>query len=423
MDDILVTIGCVTYNQKDYIRDALDGFLKQKTNFKFEIFVYDDASTDGTSDILMEYAERYPELFRIYISDHNRWRDVDRRRFLHELRCKNWRGKYVALCEGDDYWIDEHKLQIQADYMEAHPECSMYIHNCCKLNCEDNVLSSEDIFPIEGEKDIPAEQLIREKNGHPPTASYFYRKELMFKDFFFFNASVGDYPLVLCAAAHGTVHYSSRKMSVYRWKARGSYTTKIMTNLEFFFFFSIGVIDFLVKYNEYTKKRYEQTVIDRINEFAGGFAEMFRSQNIELAEEYKKMKESGYYLDDTCIELLPKMEAFLLNVTSNYLSESIKKFIQNYKNIIIMGTGKYSQILTEQLEYNRIPFHGYAVSSLDTDRKMFNGKKIWNLKDIPYSKEDTGVLVGILVKDKEDIINSLNQADIKNFCLPFEFIL
>ena len=79
--DVGVSIFCLTYNHVDYIQDTLEGFIKQKTNYRYNVFVYDDASTDGTSQILLEYQNKYPELFRVYISEYNRFKDRNMKKF------------------------------------------------------------------------------------------------------------------------------------------------------------------------------------------------------------------------------------------------------------------------------------------------------------------------------------------------------
>lgn len=119
--DILVSVNCITYNHAAYIRKCLDGFLMQKTTFRYEVLVHDDASTDGTADIIREYADRYPDIILPYYQTENQYSRgkgfvggaINRRRA---------RGKYIASCEGDDYWTDPMKLQKQVEYMEEHPD-------------------------------------------------------------------------------------------------------------------------------------------------------------------------------------------------------------------------------------------------------------------------------------------------------------
>jgi len=103
--DPLVSICCLTYNHAPYIRDAIEGFLMQKTNFPVEILIHDDASTDGTADIIREYETRYPDIIKpIYQTENQYSKGV---KISWEYQFSRARGKYIALCEGDDYWTDK----------------------------------------------------------------------------------------------------------------------------------------------------------------------------------------------------------------------------------------------------------------------------------------------------------------------------
>lgn len=126
-DDILVSIYCITYNHKDFIRKSLDGLVNQKTNFKYEIIIYDDCSTDGTREIVKEYIDKYPDLFCPILPEENRAKNEGFYKINMEMYSK-CRGKYIAYCEGDDFWTDENKLQIQVDFMEQHPDFSGCFH-------------------------------------------------------------------------------------------------------------------------------------------------------------------------------------------------------------------------------------------------------------------------------------------------------
>jgi glycosyltransferase involved in cell wall biosynthesis len=119
----LVSINCLVYNHAPFLREAFEGFLKQKTNFKFEIIIHDDASNDGSREIIDYYTDKYPDIFFPLIQRDNKYsqgiRGISER--YNFPRC---RGKYIAMCEGDDYWIDENKLQKQFDFMETNNEYS-----------------------------------------------------------------------------------------------------------------------------------------------------------------------------------------------------------------------------------------------------------------------------------------------------------
>ena len=123
----LVSVCCVTYNHVGFIRDAIDSFLMQKTDFNYEICLGEDASNDGTRGICVEYAKKYPDKIRLFLRSRDDVIKINgtatgRYNFIETL--KECKGKYIALCEGDDYWTDPYKLQKQVDFLEANSEYS-----------------------------------------------------------------------------------------------------------------------------------------------------------------------------------------------------------------------------------------------------------------------------------------------------------
>ena len=130
----LVAIRCITYNHGSYIRDALDGFVMQQTDFSFVAIVHDDASTDNTAAIIREYASRYPDIILPIYETENQYskHDGSLRRIMNNA-CAATGAKYIALCEGDDYWTDPLKLQKQVDFLESHPDYSLCFHNANAL--------------------------------------------------------------------------------------------------------------------------------------------------------------------------------------------------------------------------------------------------------------------------------------------------
>lgn len=120
---LMVSIKCITYNHEPYIRQCLEGFVMQKTNFRFEAVVHDDASTDGTADIIREYAEKYPDIIKPIYETENQYSKKDGS--LGRIMDAACTGKYIAVCEGDDYWTDPLKLQKQVDILESNPEVGL----------------------------------------------------------------------------------------------------------------------------------------------------------------------------------------------------------------------------------------------------------------------------------------------------------
>lgn len=221
-ENVLVTIQCTAFNHEPYIRQCLEGFVMQKTNFRFEAIVHDDASTDGTAAIIREYAERYPEIIKPIIQTENQYSKHDES--ISRIMNTYTHGKYIALCEGDDYWIDPLKLQKQVDFLENHSEYVLshtvfdfYYQGRnsfkrCVNNCASN-LSNKDIM-----------QAILDYNTYRiQTNTVLFRfetyKEICSVDPFLYQSGyflMGDTQLWVGLLQKGNIHYLNDCTSVYR---------------------------------------------------------------------------------------------------------------------------------------------------------------------------------------------------------------
>lgn len=125
---VKLSVCCTTYNHEQYIRDAINGFLIQETDFPFEVIIHDDASTDGTAEVIREFAGQYPRIIRTIVQSENQYAKgglINPRFVFPEAK-----GEYLALCEGDDYWIDPSKLQKQVDFLESNPDYVITFTDC-----------------------------------------------------------------------------------------------------------------------------------------------------------------------------------------------------------------------------------------------------------------------------------------------------
>lgn len=213
----LVSIQCTVFNQKDHIKKCLDGFVMQKTNFKFEVIVYDDCSTDGTRDIIEEYSNRYPETIKTIFPEHNIAKSEGFYK-INQLVYNQMNGKYIAFCEGDDYWTDENKLQIQVDYLENHPE----LVGCFHKSVRKNIVNPEvkDIyFPqavLKNVKEVYTNKDIQKKY-FIETCSVMYRFDKYKEDFISTYPQKivnGDTYMLNYFSLHGNIGYIDRLMSV-----------------------------------------------------------------------------------------------------------------------------------------------------------------------------------------------------------------
>ena len=217
---ILVSINCITYNQVDYIRQCLEGFLMQKTNFDYEVLIHDDASTDGTDDIIREYAQKYPAIIKPIFEKENQYsKGIPISATYNYPRVK---GKYVAVCEGDDYWTDPYKLQKQVDYMESHPECVIVHTGFYYLRKDKIVLAQrerENVNKISDSKILF--NILNGNNYRIQTCTALYRFSAYLEVFPRLERIrklflMGDTPLWVNLLQCGTIHYIDSPTSVYR---------------------------------------------------------------------------------------------------------------------------------------------------------------------------------------------------------------
>lgn len=210
---VLVSISCITYNHSAYIREAIDGFLMQKTNFKFEVLIHDDASTDGTSDIIREYEKKYPDIIKPIYQTENQYSKGDGT--VGRIQRNRAKGKYYALCEGDDYWTDPCKLQKQVDFLEANPEYVFTFHDCETLE-QNTGIKHLRVGNRKIDEVVDLESVIVQNNI--PTASIIYRNIIDWTSIpkMFSTMRKGDYVLVVLLAEKGLGKYLPGAMSVYR---------------------------------------------------------------------------------------------------------------------------------------------------------------------------------------------------------------
>jgi glycosyltransferase involved in cell wall biosynthesis len=215
----LVSISCITYNHKNYIRECLDGFLMQKTTFPFEIIIHDDCSTDGTREIIEEYAAKYPDIIFPMFQTENQYSKGVRSMMVrfNFTRCK---GKYIALCEGDDYWTDSFKLQKQVDFLEKNSDFSICFHN---LKVYNEIDATTDKVACKNQKSVLDIIDLATRGNFIHTPSVVFKMPEDGLPSWFINLPIGDYPLHLFNAQFGKIKYIDEVMGVYRIHAGGTW--------------------------------------------------------------------------------------------------------------------------------------------------------------------------------------------------------
>ncbi len=259
--NVEVSIICDTYNHESTIRDALEGFFCQKTNFAFEILIHDDASTDHTVDIIKEYEEKYPGIIRPIYQEVNQYKKSPGVMWGYQL--PRVRGKYIAMCEGDDYWTDDHKLQKQYDILESHPELDMCTHAVSGVNAK----TGEEIWvlgPKGKEGVIPLRDVIDGGGEFVGTCSLFYRTSVFDNDYKFCKNRLYDYIQQILGSLRGGMYYIPEVMGVYRYGDSGSWTVQVLQDRELFVRTYSTLNKMLEELDEDTKGQFHDMIHEKL---------------------------------------------------------------------------------------------------------------------------------------------------------------
>lgn len=263
----LVSIQCLVYNHEPYLRQCLNGFIMQQTNFPFVAVVHDDASTDHSADIIREYAEKYPDIIKPIYETENQYskHDGSLTRIVNEA-CM---GKYVALCEGDDFWTNPHKLQLQYDAMESHPECTICLSKVTFADRNGNSLGTTIPFGSMVKEGIVNVETLTHTEFYFGkwcfhTSSFFIRHDMFpvrdrlqsneLKDF-----PYGDMPLLLSCLISGPGYFVDQITGYYRTDS-GGYNSSLKKNKEKLINNTLRVIKGLQALNKLTYFKYKKDI-------------------------------------------------------------------------------------------------------------------------------------------------------------------
>ncbi|NMA49405.1 MAG: glycosyltransferase [Tissierellia bacterium] len=322
MDEVLVSINCITYNHEKYIADALEGFLMQKTNFKYEILLHDDASTDKTAEIIRRYHARYPHLIKPMYQKENQYSKGLRVSLINVARAI---GKYIADCEGDDYWIDPYKLQKQFDYMESNPECSMCFHDAILVDNDKTYLG-----PFPGHYNRTTEVKDIKELIFIPTASRVYRKHFLDVQNipeWYYKSPYGDFASMLICSNHGYIYYINENMSAYRTNVPGSilYNARLRSkkNPEIRIDRLNSRINELLSYNEWSNFKNDSFVKEMI------LSEEFKKYSLE--RNFRQISSKKY----KSIRQKMKFSIVLKIYTRCFIPRKVYQLLRKLKSAII----------------------------------------------------------------------------------------
>lgn len=312
-----VIIKCYAYNQEKYIRQTLDGFVMQKTNFSFVAIIHDDASPDNTAKIIAEYAAKYPEIIKPLYEIENQYSKKDGSLFrIMENAAAQYNAQYTAYCEGDDYWIDPYKLQKQVDFLESHPDYGM-----CYTKIKRFVQKSNRFIDEWGGPNESFEELIKENTI--PTLSVLIRNDIYkayINDIQPQNKGwlMGDYPMWLYCAIKSKIKFQNISSGVYRiLQESASHTSDISKQLKYCN--SVRLIQ------TFYANKYDSSLIKKI--YYNSLLEMYRYYLLENDKEIHKECVNLIYSEETISHYIKWVLTQIIK--SNLIGKIFKYYLNN----------------------------------------------------------------------------------------------
>lgn len=215
-----VSVCMITYNQEKFLSQAIESVLEQKTNFDYELVIGEDCSIDKTREIIIKYQKKYPDRIKLLLREKNLGMVKN---FLDTF--KSCQGEYIAMLEGDDFWVCRDKLQNQVDFLESHPECSVCFHTV-QAFYEDRFRWSYFVPQKEMEKDLYLLHDLLQCN-FIANCSVMYRNCLQGKiPHWFYFSKIGDWPLHVLHAEFGDIGYIRKVMAKYRIHRHSNFSSR-----------------------------------------------------------------------------------------------------------------------------------------------------------------------------------------------------
>lgn len=406
MSEIAVSVVCHTYNQRDYIRDALEGFLMQKTSFIYEILIHDDASTDGTREFLKEYQQRYPEKIRLILESENQYsKGID---IAKDIILPRARGKYTAFCEGDDYWIYNRKLQEQYELMESDPNIALCYHNALKYEEQKDTLRLSVNNHSSGY--IEDRDIICASKGWYPTASILARTDFL-KERPDFKGATRDVIWRTYMACRGKLYFLNRAWSVYRECAKGSWNEKYCNDKKVAAEYIVKTVDYFTKFDIYSKGRFSEYLhvvymasITRF--FSINYPNGYRVEQLE--KELTELKQLSFHRVDHVLDMFH--DQYIIHCNDYYevtVSNKIKRLYHDGEKIYIYGAGAEAIKAIVSLTEHDIQISGLIVSAKKEEKSALLGIPIYSIKEIDFNS--CVFIWPCLINGRKDVLNDLKQ--------------
>lgn len=401
MNDIKVSICCLTYNHINYIEDALKGFLMQKTNFKYEVLIHDDASTDGTTQVLLEYQKKYPDIIKLSLEKENQYGKG--KNYTQSLLMEA-KGKYSAFCEGDDFWIYDRKLQEQYDLMEQHKEISMCYHNALIYSQMDDKIRLNVVNHPSGY--ICDEDIICTTKGWYPTASLFGYTALLIEQIRF-TAPTSDEGYRNFMACKGKVYFFNRVWSIYRDFTGAGWNTRYYNNKELAETHFRKTILYFQEFNKYSKKRFDKYIEKRLFQGIYKYRDAHYKNKDSVDELRACIKDLKDLMEHAADDVLDAYYSLYVIQCKDYYEVMVKELDGNIDELYIYGTGIEAVKALIELDKHKMRPKGFIISDRKNQPEKLLGFPVYEIDEFLFNERKW--IWPCLVNGREEVIRLLYE--------------
>lgn len=408
-----IAILCITYNHAKYIRKTLDGFLMQQTEYKYKAFIHDDASTDGTQEILREYEKKYPDLLKVIYEEENQYsKGTD---IIGLMRQYIDSARYVAWCEGDDFWFYPHKLQKQCEFMDSHPDTTLCVHN--GINWDE---SADKQYCLINELEtgyLSFEESVWFIKGHFPTCSFFFRPQMLnYSSIGENQPPVADDPIMYYSANNGQVYYMDKVWAVRNYMHPGSWNANVASDVTKKINHFVKYADYLKDLYYYSNKVIKPYIMDMIMGLLGyGIRYFICSDQYsfdELRKGTEKLKDASmHHYDDLCQKCMIEMTKSCVDYTQ--IIDKVLSDNSNRAGIYIYGAGEAAAKLYKIVDRLGYAVEGFIVSK-KSNEKEYMSHKVISIDEFDIDNPSSTILIGLGRRNADEVIDFLREKNIKS---------
>lgn len=409
-----ISVVCMTYNHEKYIRKTIDGFLMQKGDFEYEIIIHDDASTDGTVEILKEYKKKYPQKIELILQKKNRYSKEKGIQIFKTYILPLVKGKYIALCEGDDFWIYDRKLEKQFKLMEENDNISLCYHNALIYQKRCDLLRLNVNNHPSGY--IEKCDVINVTKGWYPTASFFGRSDYIREVPSFSCIPTGDEVWRTCMACRGDLYYFNRAWSVYREFTVEGWNTRYYQDKELAKKHFRDTVEYFKEFNFYSEERFEKYIKERLFHGVDKYRDAHYGMDCLVVELKRCLNDLKITTKHEIDNILDEYYSIYAIRCKDYYRFTIEKLLKRGKGrLYLYGVGNEAIKALIELDKHDMTPKGFIITNKARNPSKLMGVPVYRVDEFIF--DENKIIWPCLINGREEVLKILSNKECKNIVI------